>query len=458
MQALGVLQSDPRENTAVEVHLALPHHVRAREQREEREQADNRKTEHQPVAGSPASEVDRQGDPDALGWNGLGTRFPAERGFQFVNRLEALRGILLQTPQDGAVDTLWQIGLEQSRRSRGLVDVLPRQGDRRIALKGCTPGEHLVEHQTQRVDVAAMIDRVSLRLFGTHVGRRAGDGPGLRRVSPSGSCNTEVTDFYRSVPRKQDVFRLQVTMRDLLGMRFAERCADLASPLDARAQGNGAVAAKHVAKALAFDVFHGNGRRLAEAMQLVCAADVSVRNLAGQPELVPESLERDRIARDLRPENLQCHELAGFAVTSTVDDAHVAATISASKVEAVAERAQWCFGWSGDPSAQDGRQIIVERAAERAARPQERIDIIALAEQIVERRAKLRMACAGGVEKRGARFDRLPQRRGEQGVGVGLGLSWRCCSCSHRRDSSEHRFAKPGLGCQPIALDGASGD
>ena len=37
------------------------------------------------------------------------------------------------------------------------------------------PGEHLVEHAPERPDVAALVDRASLRLLGTHVRRRAED-------------------------------------------------------------------------------------------------------------------------------------------------------------------------------------------------------------------------------------------------------------------------------------------
>ena len=247
-------------------------------------------------------------------------------------------------------------------------------------------------------------------------------------------------------------------MRDLLGMCFVQRRTDLTGPFDARAHGNGSVSAQHVTKAFAFDVFHGNGRRLAKAMQFECAADVSVRNLAGQTQLVPESFEGGGIAGDFRPENLHRHDLAGFAVARPVDDAHAAATDLCQKIEAVTDRAQGRVDGSGDLFGQNRGQIIMERGVQRASRPQERIDIVALAEQITERRAKLRMALAGIVEKRRSCLDGLPQRRGEQPVGIGFGLIWRCCSSSHRRGGSEHRFAKPGLGRQPIALDSASGD
>ena len=46
-------------------------------------------------------------------------------------------------------------------------------------------------------------------------------------------------------------------------------------------------------------------------------------------------------------------------------------------------------------------------------------------EQVLERRAKLRMAGAGGFEERGPCLDGLPQRRGQQCIGIGFGLVWR---------------------------------
>ena len=93
-------------------------------------------------------------------------------------------------------------------------------------------------------------------------------------------------------------------MRNFLSMGLTERRTDLAGPFEARAQGDGAVSVQDVTKVLAFDVLHGDGRRLAEAVQLVSSADVSVGNLAGQTELIPESLEGGRIAGDFRPEFL----------------------------------------------------------------------------------------------------------------------------------------------------------
>ena len=50
------------------------------------------------------------------------------------------------------------------------------------AANGTCAGEHLVQDAADRVDVDAVVGRLSLRLLGRHVLGRAEDHPGLRQA------------------------------------------------------------------------------------------------------------------------------------------------------------------------------------------------------------------------------------------------------------------------------------
>ena len=70
------------------------------------------------------------------------------------------------------------------RRQRGQIGFA--NDDRRqnircgITLKRLAPGQHFVEHGAKREDIAPLIGRKALRLFGRHVGRRPENHAGIR--------------------------------------------------------------------------------------------------------------------------------------------------------------------------------------------------------------------------------------------------------------------------------------
>ena len=72
--------------------------------------------------------------------------------------------------------------------------------------KAGAAGQHLVEHDTERPDVGALISRLARRLLGTHVGRRAEDHsfPSSRRLVIVGDCVRSVVPRRRSVHASRD--------------------------------------------------------------------------------------------------------------------------------------------------------------------------------------------------------------------------------------------------------------
>ena len=118
----------------------------------------------------------------------------------------------------------------------------------RVAPECRATGQHLVEHTAERPDVSPLVDRLSARLLGAHVRRRAEDPSRLRSIDRDCRCRwqvrlkphttvvwpanvklrqAEVEDLYRSVRRDLDVGRLQITMHDAFLVCRVERVRDL---------------------------------------------------------------------------------------------------------------------------------------------------------------------------------------------------------------------------------------
>ena len=95
-----------------------------------------------------------------------------------------------------------------------------------------TPGEHLIERDAERIEVAARVDRAvhSPGLFGRHIGERAGDDLGrlgrltLARQTRGDAEPGEPRPSVRAV--HQDIGRLDVLVDEAALVRLAQRGGD----------------------------------------------------------------------------------------------------------------------------------------------------------------------------------------------------------------------------------------
>ena len=124
-----------------------------------------------------------------------------ERVDERVGVGEARDGILLQRLQHDLLEPGRDLRVVGARRHRRLADLLERDRDGAVAVERHAPGEHLVEHDADRVEVGLLADRVALRLLGREVLRGAHDRPGLRHVRRAGAGDAEVGDGERC-PRR----------------------------------------------------------------------------------------------------------------------------------------------------------------------------------------------------------------------------------------------------------------
>jgi hypothetical protein len=140
-------------------------------------------------------------------------------GFHLFHAGEAVTGLFLQAALHDGVKTLVELRRHPPEIGGRLVQNTPYHGKRRLALEGLLPGQHLVEDAAKRKDIAAVVDRLALGLFGGDIGYRAGEMAFNRgrkavllraRVVVLGE--PEIQDFDRALAGYHDVIGLQVAM------------------------------------------------------------------------------------------------------------------------------------------------------------------------------------------------------------------------------------------------------
>ena len=143
------------------------------------------------------------------------------------------------------------------------------------SLEGALAGEDFVQHQAQRVDVAALGDFVAGQLLRCHVGRGAvADLRAVQLIGQRGQA--EVHDQHLATPVDHDVGRLKIAMQNAFGMRGCQARAKLARDLHGLVIRQPADAAQQAGEVFAVDIFHRDERRTIHLANIVDAADVGV--------------------------------------------------------------------------------------------------------------------------------------------------------------------------------------
>ena len=133
--------------------------------------------------------------------------------------------------------------------------MLHRDRDLVLALERDLAGEHLVEHDAQRVEVRLAGDRLAERLLGRDVVGRAEHAPvGGQPLLVERAGDPEVGDLGRALLVDQDVLGLDVAVDDVAGVGGAERAGDLDRVGDRLGDRQPPVAADAVLERLALDV------------------------------------------------------------------------------------------------------------------------------------------------------------------------------------------------------------
>ena len=214
-------------------------------------------------------------------------------------------------------------------------DPIERVGERG-ASKRQPRRDQLVEHDTERKQIDAMIDDVRAQLLRRHVGDRAehharrGDQQfrrraqhGLRRLRHLHLRETEVEHLHQTALGLYEVAALDVAMDDVAAVRFVERIGNLRGDVDGFRNRHRA-ARDPVRQHFAFDVLHGDEEQVAMLDELVGDRDVRRSQHGGRARLAQQPGTAVGIALAIGVEELQRDLPAEPRVLGDVDLARAA--------------------------------------------------------------------------------------------------------------------------------------
>ena len=199
------------------------------------------------------------------------------------------RRVLLEAAQDHALDGRIEARRDRSRaRSAAPRRACAASSASVAASKALAPGEELVEHEAERVDVAPDRRALARELLGRHVGRRARDLRAAARRRRR-DREAEVGDPHAAAAVEHDVGGLQVAVQDAPVVRRGEPGAELPRDLERLVRRQPADAPQQRGEVLAVHVLHREEVLAVDLADVVDAADVGVRDLPRDADLGVEA-------------------------------------------------------------------------------------------------------------------------------------------------------------------------
>ena len=144
----------------------------------------------------------------------------------------------------------------------------------------------------------------------------------LPRMSSATTGQAEIGDHDLAAAVEHDVGGLQVAMENAFGVRGGESGAKLARDLDGLVLRQAADAAQQRGQVFAVDVLHGEEGLAVDFAHVVDAANVGMRNAAGDADFVAKALEQSLIAGGRFGQELERDGLAEREVVGAIDFAH----------------------------------------------------------------------------------------------------------------------------------------
>jgi hypothetical protein len=180
-------------------------------------------------------------------------------------------------------------GAQLRRRGRcGLLLLLPQLGER-LGAERLLSRQDLVEHQTERVDVAAHARAFTCKLLGRHICRSTGHIARLLLFFRR-NRETEVRDPDVAAPIEHDVRRLEIAMQHAALVRGRQSRDELPRHVERLFVRQVPDALDERRQVLSIDELHRQEVLAAGLADVVDAADVRVRELAGDADFREEAL------------------------------------------------------------------------------------------------------------------------------------------------------------------------
>ena len=196
--------------------------------------------------------------------------------------------------------------------------------DRCVARERDVAGEHLVQHDAERVEIGARIDGGAAGLLGREVLRRADDRSRLGHLRRTRARDPEVGHLEAAVGADDDVVRLDVAVHDPVAVRERECAQDLARVLDRDRDRGRPVADEQLLQRAPFEVLHRDVVRPLRVAAVEDRDDVRMVEARGALRLAAEALDELLVGGMPLVQQLQRHVPAQFLVLGEVHVGHPA--------------------------------------------------------------------------------------------------------------------------------------
>ena len=201
------------------------------------------------------------------------------------------------------------------------------EGDlhRLLALIGLLSGEHLVEHDAERVDVAAGIRHAARDELGGEVRDRAEQLGTRRGVRRRRARQSEVADLDPAVFGEQHVLGLHVAVDDPGAMRRSKAREDRVHDRDRLRQGETLLLAEQFAQGDAGQVLHDEIRHVAVLPLVEDVDDVRVGEARSGPRLLDEPALEHGVVAQVSVHHLECDAPLEAQIGRDIHGRHAAA-------------------------------------------------------------------------------------------------------------------------------------
>ena len=299
-------------------------------ERRQRQHADHHRREAQPGGARPQP-LALTSRGDELGRRRLAGRdrrfervAPGEHRGHHQCRGRPFARLLLEAGEDAALERRLEAGHQRRRIERPLVAVTASELGEALALEGTTPGHELVDHEAERVDVAAYAHLAPRKLLGRHVGRGA-RAHVLSRERLGEPGEAEVGEAHLALAVEHHIGGLQVAVQQALRVRGGEAFGDLAGHVERLVLREAPDAPQQRGEVLPVHELHREEVLPFRFADVPDAAHRWMRDLARRPHLRVEALEPVRVALEPTRQELERDGLLQLQVVGAIDLPHPAA-------------------------------------------------------------------------------------------------------------------------------------
>ncbi len=296
-----------------------------------------------------------------------------EIGEQVRRPLIARGRIRLHALGDDRIERFGHRRIDRPNRRRRSVHPRHQGGHRRG--RGALPAaeQQVVQHQPERINVRARVDRLALGLLGRHVLDRSDDGApdGHRRAGLGRARDAEVHDERFVVTAHHDVGRLQIAVHDAGLVRGRQSRTHLLHDRERPIDRQPAVAPHDRRQVRSLHERHRDVFDAVELAEIVNPNDVLVRDTAGEEQLALEAfldeLRLQGVHRSERPNHFHGHGDFERLVPGLIDRAHPADAEELDDVIARPEVRADCERRCAGPRAGGGRRRLrIHRTSPRS--------------------------------------------------------------------------------------------